>query len=199
MRELVYYVAVSLDGFIAGPKGEFDAFSVEGDHMADLARYADALPTDGAAHLGVEQPCTLFDTVLMGWNSYLPGLNAGMTSPYRHLRQIVFSRTHDAVAENLVVTDRDPVDVVRELKSEDGAGIWLCGGGSIAGQLVDEIDRLVVKRHPVLFGAGVPLFRTDVYRPLAFDVVDTRTFASGVEVVEYVPRRDSASSPVSAG
>lgn len=45
MRELVYYVAVSLDGYIAGPEGEFDAFLDEGDHMAVLLEeFADAIP-----------------------------------------------------------------------------------------------------------------------------------------------------------
>ncbi|MFD4293743.1 dihydrofolate reductase family protein [Rhodococcus sp. NPDC058505] len=199
MRELVYYVAASLDGYIAGPDGRYDAFLMEGDHMADLARFADAIPTDGAAHLGIPQPGTRFDTVLMGWNTYAGGAAEGATSPYRHLRQIVFSRSNHADAENLEVAAADPVELVRELRRTDGADIWLCGGGALAGALVDEIDRLIVKRHPVLFGAGVPLFGGVAYRPAVFDVVDTRTFSSGVEVVEYVPRRASATSPVSAG
>lgn len=190
MRELVYYVAVSLDGYIAGPDGQFDAFVMEGDHMVDLARYADALPTAAARHLGIAQPGTRFDTVLMGWNTYAVGLDEpGGTSPYRHLRQIVFSGSRRAQAENLVVTDADPVDVVRGLKQEPGADIWLCGGGHLAGRLVDEIDRLVIKRHPVLFGDGIPMFAPGAYQPSAFDVVDTRTFASGVAVVESARRR----------
>lgn len=188
MRELVYYVAVSLDGYIAGPDGQFDAFDLEGDHMADLARFADALPTDGAAHLGIEQPRTGFDTVLMGWNTYAVGLPA-MVSPYRHLRQIVFSHNNSAEAESLVVTDADPVELVRELKGQPGADIWLCGGGVLAALLVDEIDRLVVKRHPVLFGNGIPMFAPGTYRPGRFDAVDTRLFDSGVAVTEYARRR----------
>ncbi|WP_305093089.1 dihydrofolate reductase family protein [Prescottella sp. R16] len=188
MRELVYYVAAGLDGCIAGPDGQFDAFSTEGDHMADLARFADALPTDGAEHLGIAQPCTGFDTVLMGWNTYAVGL-PGTVSPYRHLRQIVFSRNHTADAENLEVTAADPVESVRELKRQPGADIWLCGGGTLASLLSGEIDRIVVKRHPVLFGAGIPMFAPGTYLPTVFDVADTRTFGSGVSVTEYVRRR----------
>ncbi|QNG19917.1 dihydrofolate reductase [Rhodococcus triatomae] len=194
MRELVYYVAVSLDGYIAGPEGQFDAFSLEGDHMADLERLADALPTDAAAHLGITQPGTRFGAVLMGWNTYAAGLPDGITSPYRHLEQFVFSRsrhsgTDDDGPENLVVTDRDPVDVVRELKREPGADIWLCGGGNLAAQLVDEIDRLIVKRHPKLFGSGIPAFASSAYRPSSFEMVDNRTFETGVAVTEYARRR----------
>lgn len=187
MRELVYYVAASLDGYIAGPDGQFDAFVLEGDHMADLARFPDALPTDGAEHLGIAQPCTGFDTVLMGWNTYAVGL-PDVTSPYRHLRQIVFSRNHSGCAESLTVTDADPVALVRDLRQQPGADIWLCGGGALAGLLGDEIDRIVVKRHPVLFGTGIPMF-AGTYRPTMFDVVDTRAFESGVTVVEYARRR----------
>src|SRR5699024_349811 len=63
MRELVYYVAVSLDGYIAGPAHQFDAFLVEGDHMeAITAEFPDAIPTDIAAHLGIDQSGGRFDT-----------------------------------------------------------------------------------------------------------------------------------------
>lgn len=187
MRELVYYAAVTLDGFIAGPDGEFDAFLVEGDHMEGInARFADTLPTVAAEALGIDRRREVFDTVLMGWNTYTVG---GLDSPYRHLRQIVFSRTRTADAENLEVTAEDPVSVVRRLKQEEGAGIWLCGGGALAAVLADEIDRLVLKRQPLLFGAGIPLFGDRPYRPDHFDAVETVAYGSGVVVTELQRRR----------
>ena len=189
MRELVYYVAVSLDGFIAGPQGEFDAFLFEGDHMDAINdRFADTIPTHIATALGLRQERSVFDTVLMGWNTYEIGKTQ---SPYSHLRQIVFSRTRSAEGENLEVTAEDPRVVVRRLKEEDGGAIWLCGGGALAATLADEIDRLVLKRQPLLFGDGIPLFGDRPYRPARFEPVETTAFRTGVVVSEFVRRREA--------
>ncbi|MBO9627579.1 MAG: dihydrofolate reductase [Microbacterium sp.] len=187
MRELVYYVAVSLDGYIAGPDGQFDALLSEGDHMAAInERFGDTVPTDIADALGVSRDGGMFDTVLMGWNTYAVGLPFGVTSPYRHLRQIVFSRSHEAAGENLEVTASDPVETVRALKEQDGGAIWLCGGGELAAAIADEIDRLVLKRNPLLFGTGIPLFGRRPYAPRRFSEVGTTAFGSGVVLSEYV-------------
>lgn len=189
MRELVYYVAVSLDGYIAGPDGQFDAFLFEGDHMDGINdEFADAIPTDIAAQLGIEQRGDRFSTVLMGANTYAVGLPEA-TSPYRHLDQYVFTHRGYESSERLTVTDADPVGVVPELKRQPGRDIWLCGGGHLATQLVDEIDRLVLKRNPVLFGSGIPLFAPGVYAPALFDRISSRDFESGVSLVEYLRRR----------
>ncbi len=189
MRELVYYVAVSLDGYIAGPDGQFDAFTFEGDHMgALLERFADAIPTDAAEQLGIGQSTGGFSTVLMGWSTYAVGLPAGMDSPYRHLEQIVFSRTQQAEAENLRVTAEDPVRTVQELRGEPGRDIWLCGGGHLATQLLCEIDRIVLKRNPVVFGSGIPLFAAADYDPVQFEHLETTAYDSGVVVSEFVKR-----------
>ncbi|PPG39167.1 dihydrofolate reductase family protein [Pseudoclavibacter sp. RFBA6] len=193
MRELVYYVATSIDGFIADPSGGFDAFPMEGDHMAALlADYADAFPAHVLGALGMRAPGTTFDTVIMGWNTLRPALDAGIESPYPHLRQVVASRGDRRVADDVTLTS-DPVDAVRRLKGEDGLPIWLCGGGELAGSLRGEIDRLVLKRNPVAFGAGVPLFGHAGYSPQAFTLRATQRFESGVTIDEYV-RRDERQS-----
>lgn len=186
MRELVYYVAVTIDGHIAAPDGGFDAFLVAGDHAGPLtAEFGDALPHHAFALLGIEPPRTRFDTVLMGWRSYTPGRDEGFPSPYAHLRQIVATRQERDVPAEIELT-RDPLATVRELKAEDGLDIYLCGGGELAGQLIDEIDRLVLKRNPLAFGSGIPLFGHAPYRPVRFDPVRTHAFESGVVLEEYV-------------
>ncbi|UYO97294.1 dihydrofolate reductase family protein [Microbacterium sp. M28] len=185
MRELTYYVAVTLDGFIAGPNGEFDFLLAEGDHR-DLIndRFHQTIPTQFSEALGIPTDGELFDTVLMGWNTYAVGL-PDMPSPYRHLRQVVFTRRDPERVEGVEFTDRDPVETVRALKEEDGKGIWLCGGGALAAVLADEIDRLVLKINPVLIGDGIPLFGRRGYAPKALTRTATTAFESGVVLAEY--------------
>jgi len=187
MRELTYFVAVSLDGFIAAPDDTYDAFPMEGDHIEWIFReYPETLPTVGRQAVGIDAPNSRFDTVLMGWNTYAAGFRFGVTDPYQHLRQFVFSRTRDEADGDIVVTDRDPVEVVRGLKAEpEGLGIWLCGGGVLASVLVDEIDRLVLKVNPLLLGSGIPLFADRGYGPRALGLVSSRPFDSGVVVNVY--------------
>jgi dihydrofolate reductase len=80
----------------------------------------------------------------------------------------------------------DPVGLVRRLKREPGLDIWLCGGGHLAGQLLPELDELVLKQYPVIAGAGIPLFAGE-FRPRGFDLADTTRFANGSLVLRYTP------------
>lgn len=189
MRDLTYYVAVSLDGFIAGPDGEFDMFLAEGDHMHPIwERYRGTAPTVLAQAAGLDVADGPFDTVLMGWNTYAVGMpDQHLAEPYQHLRQVVFTRTHEGPAGSDAVefTGSDPVTKVRELKQQDGRGIWLCGGGALAAVLVDEIDRLALKINPVLLGDGIPLFGARGYSPEGWRRTGTQAFESGVVLAEY--------------
>lgn len=188
MRELVYYVAVSLDGRIAAPDDAFDAFPQSGDHIDMILReWTDTVPAVGLEVLGLTADNSRFDTVLMGWNTYAAGL-AVTADPYPHLEQYVLSRSRpaDAVPAGITVTGRDPVELVRELKQRTGAGIWLCGGGRLAAALAGEIDRLVLKVNPVVLGAGKPLFDDGGgYRPQSWGLVRSTPYRSGVIVAEY--------------
>ena len=108
-----------------------------------------------------------------------PALKLGITHPYAHLTEYVFSRTLEGAQTG------DPVDLVRKLKQEDGLDIWLCGGGDLAGQLLAEVDELVIKLSPVIAGEGIPLVRRG-FDPTRFALVSATPMKSGVVVLNYV-------------
>ncbi|GAA2791439.1 dihydrofolate reductase family protein [Kitasatospora sp. CM 4170] len=189
MRKLTYFIAATVDGFIAGPGGDFDFLleQLTEDFLPYLlTEWPETMPTAARAAFGIaEAPNARFDTVLMGRGTYDPGLAIGQTSPYAHLRQIVFSRSLTTSPDRAVeVVADDPLAVVRKLKQEEGLGIWLCGGADLAGQLLPEIDELVVKQYPVLAGSGIPLFRTG-FAPRNLALTGTRTFEGGTVVLTY--------------
>lgn len=188
MRPLTYYVGMSLDGFIAGPGGEVDDFPVSDDHVEHMvATFPEVLPTHARRHLEVDdRPNRRFDTVVMGRGTYEPALAIDVTDPYAHLRTVVVSRDPDIARgdERITVTD-DPVAAVRALKADrSDLGVWLAGGGQLAGALADEIDELVVKVYPLVLGDGVrPIDGDFAARHLVLG--GSRTFDSGCTELTY--------------
>ena len=194
MRELTYFIGVTLDGFIAGPGDEVDFFEVSEDFGYWLATdWADTLPSHVREALGVgEAPLTKFDSVVMGRRTYEPALEVGIVDPYRHLNTVVCSSTLTSPAGSSVrITADAPGEVVSQLKQsgDPDLGILLAGGGQLAGQLAGQIDRLVVKKYPVVAGRGVPMFDR-AFEPLGFSLQGTRSFTNGCTVLEFV-RADS--------
>ncbi|WP_274564797.1 dihydrofolate reductase family protein [Streptomyces spiramyceticus] len=187
MRKLTYYIGSSIDGFIAGPEGQFDFFAFEGDLAAViLAEYPETMPVQARELLGVAGTANKkFDTVLMGRGTYGPGLAIGVTSPYPHLTQYVFSRTLTQLDPQVEIVSGDPVEFVRRLKRQEGMDIWLCGGATLAGQLMGEIDELVIKRYPVVIGSGIPLFHAS-FDLTTFSPTDYRVFNTGATITTYV-------------
>ncbi|MGJ9412996.1 dihydrofolate reductase family protein [Aeromicrobium sp. CF4.19] len=178
MRSLVYYVATSVDGFIADVDGGFDAFAMQGPHLdAIVAELPETLPVMAREAMGLSG-VGRFDTVLEGRATHQIGLDAGIPDAYPHLRHVVFSRSLPDVAPAIELVRTDPVARIRELKAEDGRDIWLCGGGKLAATLLPEIDELVLKISPVLLGDGIPLVAGGATRPMT--ATGTRTFDNGV-------------------
>jgi dihydrofolate reductase len=188
MRRLVYFVAVTLDGFIAGPDGGDPSGSeflpVTPDLVEHLvASWPETLPGPARDAMGISGPGARFDTVVEGRGSYDLGLAAGLTDAYPHLRYLVVSRSlagrDDLPVE---VVDGDPVERVRELKAEEGSDIWLVGGGTLAHALLPEIDRLVLKVNPSVIGDGIRLF-AGPFTHARFEHVDQVDLPGGVRVV----------------
>ncbi|WP_040791576.1 dihydrofolate reductase family protein [Nocardia paucivorans] len=189
MRKLTYYVAATIDGFIATENGAVDFFPVGGDHgPAITAQYPETLPTKVREALGIDKRNTTFDTVLMGRKTHDFGVRTGTSSPYAHLRQFVVSSTLPESPDPAVeLISEDPVGRVRELKREPGLGIWLCGGGELAQTLLPEIDQIFLKLYPIVLGRGRSLFGPgrQLPEPERFRVVTSQVFDDGVVFVKY--------------
>jgi dihydrofolate reductase len=139
VRQLRYSVAASLDGYIAGPNGEFDWIVVDPD--IDFA----------AMYAG-------FSALVMGRHSYDVFVATG-GAPGPALPTYVYSRTLPEGERDGVTFVRDAASHVRTLKQDDGNPLWLWGGGDLfrqlaAASLVDGVDVAVI---PVLLGGGIRL------------------------------------------
>ncbi|HYC32353.1 MAG TPA: dihydrofolate reductase family protein [Gemmatimonadales bacterium] len=145
MRQVVYRVAASLDGYIAGPRGEVDW--IPHDPAVDFTKVYQA-----------------FDTVLLGRRTYELTRQPG-APPWPQAWQIfVFSRT-------LAPEEHPGITVVRAeagarvaaLRAASGLDIWLFGGGSLFRSLLGakQVDLVEVLVVPVLLGGGIPLLERD--------------------------------------
>lgn len=190
MRKLTYFIACSIDGFIAAPDGDAQMFFayLDQEFLGFLTEeYPETAATQGRRALGIDHLANKrFDTLVQGRVSYDLALKEGITSPYAHLRQYVASRTLGQSPDpDVEIISSGLVDRVRALKAEEGEfGIYLCGGSRLAGELADEIDEIVVKTYPVVLGSGLPMFASD-FSVAPFTLDEVRVFASGVLVRTY--------------
>ncbi|MFJ4825929.1 dihydrofolate reductase family protein [Streptomyces bacillaris] len=194
MRKLTYFIACSIDGFIGDPKGDATTMMafVDEEFLAFLKEeYPETISAEGRALLGLgDLENRRFDTVVQGRGSYQLALDADVTSPYGHMREFVASRSlTESPDPNVELISEGLVDRVRELKAEQGElGIWLCGGSQLAGELIDEIDELVIKTYPLVYGSGMPMFGSG-FAADTFTLEGVRTFGNGVLVRTYSRKR----------
>lgn len=147
MRRIVYYVASSIDGYISGPDDDVSGFIPNG---SGVDKYLEDLKS--------------FDTVIMGRKTYEFGYRFGMEkgkAAYPHMQNYIISNSlsFDKQDNNLIICKPD-LEFIRDLQREEGSDIYLCGGGQLAGWLLDNslIDILKIKLNPVIIGVGVNLF-----------------------------------------
>jgi len=141
MRRVRYSVAMSLDGFIAGPKGESDWIVMDPD-------------------LDFSALWAQFDTLLMGRKTYEAAVARLGLSMMKGKRIVVASRTLNPKdhPEVTVVPDLTKAEM-KALRKQGSKDIWLMGGGVLFKHLLSlrEVDSVEVTTIPVLLSAGVPL------------------------------------------
>ena len=166
MRKVVLNLAVSLDGYIAGPNGEYDWCFGDDDYgMTDFLNSIDA--------------------TVMGGKSYRLIVELGQ--PYPEFTNYVFTRTEkETPYQNVVFVTEDIPEFVKSLKNKKGKNIWLFGGSEIIHPLLQEnlVDEMMLAVHPVLLGGGVPLFK-ELGERKTFRLSDTITYPSGLVQLIY--------------
>lgn len=188
-RQLVYYIASSLDGCIASNSGKTDLFCTQPAYLKQLTHlYPETFPTHFREPLGLSPNLKnqRFDTVIMGRHTYEPALQAGITNPYAHLRQYVISQSLQSSnsVDSAITINSTPIELIQHLKAETSEkDIWLCGGGNLAAQLIDEIDELIIKLNPVILGQGIPLFAGNHFQ--AFQLYSSELYQGGVMLLRY--------------
>jgi len=169
MRKIVAGFAISLDGYIEGPDGEYDWIMMDKDF-------------DFAGHM------KRFDTFFFGRKSYDKLRQAGNIS-FPGIKSYIFSNSLDTVDKDLVLLKGDIYKLVTGIKQQDGKDIAVYGGANLLSSLLDLnlIDELNMIIIPVLLGGGKPM--VDILQHKVYlTFIETKTFSSGVVQLIYQVR-----------
>jgi len=171
MRSVIYQVAASLDGYIAGPNGEIDW--ILHDSTAAPSLYSSV------------------DTVLLGRRTYEMTLQPGAPKWPKGWRIYVFSRTLRAEEHRKVTIVREHAGrVVQALRADSGGDIWLFGGASLFASLLAEhaVDRVDVAVMPVLLGRGLSLVAAGGTRT-RLQLIESHASENGIVNLSYKVER----------
>jgi len=173
MKKIIYYVASSLDGYIAGENDDISKFILQGEgvekYQSDLAK---------------------FGTVIMGRKTYEFGFQYGLEPgqpAYPNMEHFIFSNTLQIEnPSESVKIEKVSVDKVNEIRQNSKTDIYLCGGGEFAGFLLENglIDQLKLKLNPVVLGSGTKLFGAS-HASERWELIEKESFPDGLQILTY--------------
>lgn len=151
MRNIILYIAASIDGYIAGPNGEIDwLHSIDNPNNLDF---------------GYTKFYKSIDTTIIGNSTYKQILSFGVDFPYPEKTNYVFSKSKSkSDTDHVKFVNSNFEKFVIDLKNSSGKNIWLIGGGKINSFFLKNnfIDEIILTTIPIILGKGIPLFEDNV-------------------------------------
>ncbi|NIF58106.1 dihydrofolate reductase [Enterobacter sp. Ap-916] len=173
MANLVYYVAATLDGYIADRQHQLD-WLMNFPLGDDATPYDEFYQTVGAVIMGAETYSWILENSPEAW-------------PYADVPAFIVTHRSLSVPEgqNITRVQGEAVDIIAQAReAAKGKDVWLVGGGKTAAWFAEagELQRLFVTQIPVVIGAGIPLL--PVSQALSFSTVNQRVLKSGA--IEFI-------------
>lgn len=168
MRKIILALAVSLDGFIEGPGGEYDWCFTDQDY-------------------GLSDFFKRVDTIFVGRKTYEMSLGMeGGVEGFPKFKEYIFSTTLHKVKDGATLIKGNIKNEVEKIKEDSGKDIWLFGGASLTTSLINLglVDELSLAVHPILLGRGKPLF-SDITERINLTLLDTKTYSTGLVFLAY--------------
>ncbi|MFY4775367.1 dihydrofolate reductase family protein [Metabacillus sp. RGM 3146] len=144
-REIVLFIAVSLDGFIAKEDGDLNWL----------------FETEGEGDNGYSDMYQAIDTMIMGKKTYDYVRSVTETFPHSDRKCYVFSSSTQGSDEHAEFVNDDVLAFVTKLKEQEGSKIWMVGGSDLLDSFMKEklIDEFIITITPHILGSGIPLFK----------------------------------------
>ncbi|MBE9463947.1 dihydrofolate reductase family protein [Dyadobacter subterraneus] len=189
MRKLKLQVQISLDGFIAGPKGEMEWMEWNWDDQ--LRNYISQImnPVD-CIILGRK----LAEGFIPYWAEIALKPDDPDFEPAKMLtrtQKVVFTKTlQESKWENTILAKGDLVEEIKKLKDQDGQDIIAYGGATFVSALIKErlIDEFYFLLDPTAIGHGLPIFN-EIGTMQGFSLIESTPFNCGIVVLHYEQKK----------
>jgi len=185
IRELNLIAQTSLDGFVAGPKGEFDNFMGGEENLEFVCSITDGADTAMFGRVS-------YELLNSGWPTAAqkPGATKNeikYSNWYNSATKVVFSKTlKKSKSINTYVIGENLLGEINRLKAQPGKNILIFGSPTVVHELLElkVIDNIWLIVHPVLFGDGIPLFRK-TNRATRFSLLTSHRLSNGTLCNKY--------------
>ncbi len=170
-RQVILYIAMSLDGYIAKPNDDLSFLSIVQKEGEDYG-YADFVST--------------VDTVILGRKTYDWVRKQVGEFPHADKNAYIITRTSRPTIGKTTFYSGDLTELVRKLKGEKGKNVFCDGGAEIVNELLknDLLDEIIISVIPILVGNGTRLFKDN--RPeQKLKLVNVKTFDTGLTQLHY--------------
>ncbi|HEU5165319.1 MAG TPA: dihydrofolate reductase family protein [Chitinophagaceae bacterium] len=173
MRKIILQLAVSLDGYIEGPNGEFDWCFTDQDY-------------------GMSEFFKRVDTTFMGRKTYelAVAMESEIPPGFPKMKEYVFSNSLSNAKEGVVLVRGDIKSEVEKIKKEKGRAIWLFGGAELISSLMNLqlVDEIILAVHPVILGSGKALFK-EIKERTWLTLNDHKIYPNGLVFLTYTINR----------